>query len=173
MTYAAIHKLFIESWFGNFDQNAARFSVATIRNACVADHFSRKMMEVRSYRCNPVDQAGNRTLSFVQPCQYWWFESNSLGLLCKEGLCSDKAARHSEAIHNSSHGLCRHDRLHSAWDYCLSNIRRQCWCGRDPVFYWHLLAPKITTNQCAVLDNANNQNNQAVRARLDAAFGGL
>jgi hypothetical protein len=42
MTYAAIHKLFIESWFGNFDQNAARFSVATIRNACVADHFSRK-----------------------------------------------------------------------------------------------------------------------------------
>ena len=47
--------------------------------------------------------------------------------------------------------------------------------GADEIVYCidHLLAPKITTNQCAVLDNANNQNNQAVRARLDAAFGGL
>ena len=177
MTYAAIHKLFIGSWFGNFDQNAARFSVATIRNACVADHFSRKVTEVRSCRCNPVDQA-----RFLRAIEHF----PSCNFVSIDGLkVSHKDYNARRGYARTSKRAIRRQFTIRAMDYAVmiactvsGIIAYQIFdgnVGAEEIVYFidHVLAPKITTNQCAILDNAHNQNNQAVRARLDAAFGGL
>lgn len=173
MTYRALCNRFI-SLLGEGEDF---ISEDTVRNICVENNVSRKVLEFRHCKHDPAAQlAYIQCIRHIEKCQFVSIDgmvqsTEDYHATHGYAMRGDRAIQTQVVIRSKTYAVmlaCTMDGI-IAYEIFEGNVT----ATEIGHFIEHRLKPMLSRNHFAILDNAKNQNNESVRRLLDDAFEGL